>query len=401
MNRRNPRHTICCLLAALVMLLSLSGCVIRPVPVQISPVEPTSTAASEPEQESTAPTEAPSNPNASDPDRGPMPENALSWQEAFWDRKLPAAGYILPDEAAFYFKDDDGNGSVLVMRCEELLERVAAMGSLPRTRFFEDMLDERFTVLFACFDLATELGSGMFCFPTHELRSGDVTKIKNYISYSFSSANGSPQYNVSKDFRDEAGAEFRYMTVQLTHFELKDYRKYVEAIAEARRIVGELPPELSELEKAKRLYAYVSSTVSYDSNNYYEETDWSTLYDALIRRSTVCTGYAEAIYCLFNLAGIDCLYLCGSVVQSDHSTEFHAWNEAKINGKWYIFDATWDSSLQREGLAGEGFAFFGLSDSMSDYYAVRKPWSFMASVAPACNGILDPDNLLILEYENP
>ena len=122
----------------------------------------------------------------------------------------------------------------------------------------------------------------------------------------------------------------------------------------------------------------------------HEETDWSTLYDALILRYTVCTGYAEAIYCLFNLAGIDCLYLCGSVVE-DHVAEFHAWNEARINGKWYIFDATWDSSVLSAGVSRDRLIFFGLSDEVSDRYAVRKPWEFMASVRPACEELLDPD----------
>ena len=190
------------------------------------------------------------------------------------------------------------------------------------------------------------------------------------------------------------------MTVQLTEFSAEDVQKYTDALQEARRVLQEMPAGLDELKTAKYLYRYVASTVYYNYDNYYEETDYSMLYDAMILHSTVCTGYSEAIYCLFNLAGIDCLYLSGSVVENNVA-EFHAWNEAKVNGKWYIFDSTWDSSLMHYDTPFDQLVFFGLSDAVSDHYAIRKPWPFMASVAPACSDVLDPDNLLVLYAEEP
>ena len=403
------QRTICLLLGLLLLTGSLAGCTPSPAPAQTDAAA--STAASH-EDSAPASTDAAATPSEETPDteptgaepdgtdRGPMPENAVSWREVFWDKGLPANGYLGPNEVAFYLTDEQGENSVLLMTCGELLDRVAAMGALPRTHFFEDMLDDRFTVLFACFDLAIELGCRKFCFPTRDLRGGDIAAVKHHISYTFSVINGDPQYSATKDYRDGEGREFHYMTVQLTHFNAEDVQKYVEAITEAKRIVNGIPAGLDEAETAEYLYRYVASTVEYNYDNYYEETDWSTLYDALILRSTVCTGYAEALYCLFNLAGIDCLYLSGSVSQ-DHVVDFHAWNEAKINGVWYIFDATWDSNLLQMGLLGEKLAFFGLSDAASDAFAVRKPWPFMASVAPVCSELLDPDNPLESRTEEP
>ena len=376
------------LLPCLLLCACLSGCIADP-----GPTSPGPGAATQGIEASAVPSTAAA--PSGDP-RGPMPGNGVRWREVFWDRQLPEDGYLGPDEVAFYLADEAGGHSVLVMRCEELLERVAALGALPRTRFFEAMLDERYTLLFACFDLAIELGSEMFCFPTRDLRGGDVAEVKFYISYSFSVVNGNPQYSATKDYPDDEGTPFHYMTVQFTDFDAGDVQKYVDALTEARRILAEMPEGLEEAERAEYLYRYVVSTVEYNFDNYYEETDWSTLYDALILRSTVCTGYAEAIYCLFNLAGIECLYLSGSVVR-DHVTDFHAWNEAKINGKWYIFDATWDANLLQNDYPLDGkLVFFGLSDAVSDRYKERKPWPFMASVAPACGEILDPEVLLII-----
>lgn len=398
------RRMICLGLCLLLLLSCLTGCatLVFPAPSGAAAPEASPTAESAPASpvDSTeAETAEATVPSSEAPAvRGPMPQGGVRWQEVFWDRSLPKDGYLGPDEVAFYLTDEQGAHSVLVMTCDELQERVAALGNLPRTHYFEDLLDERYSILFACYDLAIELGCGMFCFPTRDLRAGDIGDVQFHISYTFSTVSGCPQYTATKDYRDENGQELHYMTAQLTRYDAEDNRKYQEALREARRVLAEMPAGLDELQTAKYLYDYVASTVYYNDNNYYEETDFSMLYDALILHSTVCTGYSEALYCLFNLAGIDCLYLTGSV-SVDHVADFHAWNEAKINGKWYIFDATWDSSCMHNDPPVDLLLFFGLSDAISDRLAERKPWPFMVSVAPACNDILDPNNPIVLYTE--
>jgi transglutaminase-like putative cysteine protease len=349
------------------------------VPVSTGTVAvPTEPAAPEAE-----PSEAPTVP------AGPMPENAVSWQSIFWDSSLPAGGWIGEGQAAFYVVEPDGTGSVLAMDCDELLDRVAAMEPLPRTHYYEELLDESYKILFAAFDLALELGSRKFCFSTESLRSSDVTKNLNYISYTFPLANGMPSYTCSKEYRGADGGTFHYMTVSLVKYDQADMEKYLEAMQKARSVLAEMPGELDELGKAKYLYRYVATNVSYDYDDYYDQEDWNCLYDALIKGSAVCTGYAEALYTLYNLAGIDCLYVTGYV---DHRIVFggHAWNLAKVNGDWYLFDATWDTI---EGFGRYTPLLFGVSDKAAAYYAARDLSSFSASVAPACDKILDPEYL--------
>ncbi len=68
----------------------------------------------------------------------------------------------------------------------------------------------------------------------------------------------------------------------------------------------------------------------------------------LQERKTVCTGYAYLIKALSFWAGLECVIVdgygrsVGSNVGGD-GTPNHSWNAVRINGKWYVCDATWSS----------------------------------------------------------
>ena len=66
----------------------------------------------------------------------------------------------------------------------------------------------------------------------------------------------------------------------------------------------------------------------------------------------VCAGYAFALQYLLMRAGIQSYYVVGI------AGENHAWNLAKIDGKWYYVDATWDDPLNN-----------GSDDPYSPYYS--------------------------------
>lgn len=91
----------------------------------------------------------------------------------------------------------------------------------------------------------------------------------------------------------------------------------------------------TDYEKIKAIYSYVCSNVSYD---YGDDDGRFSAYNALVRRSAVCQGYASLIYRLMREAGIECRIITGS-----GSGVAHSWNIVKIGTKFYNIDATWDA----------------------------------------------------------
>lgn len=390
---RLPR-CLCPFLIASLLVCCLGGCTQTLPPAQVVSSAPET--AQDTAQDTVHSTDLPVELTTEAPTEGicdPMPQNSVRWQEAFHDKQLPEDGYIGPDEVGFYLTEADGSHSVLIMSCAELLERVAALGKLPRTHYFQDLLDDRYSILFACYDLAIEIGCGKFCFPSTDLQGKDISDARMHIIFTFSVINSCPLYTTTQDYVDDAGNTLRYITIEHTLYKVEDREKHAAAMDEARKILEAMPEGLNERETAEYLYRYVASTVSYNYNNYYE-TDWNTLYDALILHYTVCSGFSEAIYCLFNLAGIDCLYVTGTVYNKDNMG-LHAWNLAKLDGSWYVFDATWDSILLQAGDFGDVLFFFGISDAVVNQYGERFIHRFLAPVVPACDHLLDPNTPIL------
>jgi transglutaminase/protease-like cytokinesis protein 3 len=70
----------------------------------------------------------------------------------------------------------------------------------------------------------------------------------------------------------------------------------------------------------------------------------------------VCDGYATAFKILCNAAGIECV-----IPRGFSKTGGHAWNQAKIDGKWYNFDVCWGDTMYSNRIS---YDFFGKSDNV-------------------------------------
>ena len=108
------------------------------------------------------------------------------------------------------------------------------------------------------------------------------------------------------------------------------------------------PKGMSDYEKIKKVYDFVTATVDYDYENvnnksYYPQ--W-TAYNALILKRAVCQGYGVLIYRLLLELGIDCRCI---------TSENHLWNIVKIGNLYYNLDATWEEDAGKEGLKYEYF----------------------------------------------
>lgn len=109
-----------------------------------------------------------------------------------------------------------------------------------------------------------------------------------------------------------------------------DYSQYVQVENRAKEFAASLSVNLSDEEKLSIIYQYVIDTMEFDDS---VRPYTAFGYAGLFNGKGVCGDYAEMFCILDNHAGLEC-YVCVS--------ETHAWNIAKIDGKYYHFDALWD-----------------------------------------------------------
>lgn len=98
--------------------------------------------------------------------------------------------------------------------------------------------------------------------------------------------------------------------------------------------------------RVKALHDYVTSRVAYDAEAYVAgEYPPQDARHVLLTRKAVCAGYAKLMAALGEATGDQILYIPGDarVGAAGLSGEGHAWNAVKLEGAWYLIDATWDA----------------------------------------------------------
>ncbi|CBW54081.1 Conserved hypothetical protein, predicted lipoprotein [Mycoplasma mycoides subsp. capri LC str. 95010] len=101
---------------------------------------------------------------------------------------------------------------------------------------------------------------------------------------------------------------------------------------------NELPP----LEGLIKAYEWITKEVKYD----YNLTDGPMLknqnaHSALVKKYTVCTGYAKGLKLILDELDIPCRFMEGESSRETRSTK-HAWNLVQLDNEWYHIDATSD-----------------------------------------------------------
>lgn len=111
----------------------------------------------------------------------------------------------------------------------------------------------------------------------------------------------------------------------------------------AREIFAQyVTPDMSDYDKERALYAWLTENVRYDRSHYEPQGAPRTSYEPygpLIKGKGVCLGYATAFQLLMDMADIECITVVGAAF---YSREDHAWNMVRLNGNWYCADPTWD-----------------------------------------------------------
>ncbi|MCM1321968.1 MAG: hypothetical protein NC041_08435 [Bacteroides sp.] len=105
----------------------------------------------------------------------------------------------------------------------------------------------------------------------------------------------------------------------------------------------------SDFAKVKIFHDWICDNIAYDAQMYFSGRVSSQDYASVIKkRKAVCAGYASCINAMCSLAGIESKTISGFSKGAGFSGKTgtqpdHDWNAVKINGRWYLLDATWDA----------------------------------------------------------
>lgn len=126
------------------------------------------------------------------------------------------------------------------------------------------------------------------------------------------------------------------------------FKKRTEANAE--QLVKKLIKGKSgDQEKFDAIFSWVTTNISYDYNEFYLPTAPvpGSIQRILKTRRTICLGYANLMDTLCMLAGIKNVTVYGYArdeffdVNDTIYMHNHAWSAVKLDGLWYVYDATW------------------------------------------------------------
>lgn len=123
-----------------------------------------------------------------------------------------------------------------------------------------------------------------------------------------------------------------------------DYRG--SSVEELAKILT--PLASTESEKARLVYAWITQHIAYDVEALKRDRrtlDLST-EGVLSTRMTICSGYANLYQSLAKAMGLKSVIIEGygkgpSYLVGQDNEINHAWNGVKIDGTWYLLDATW------------------------------------------------------------
>ncbi len=130
--------------------------------------------------------------------------------------------------------------------------------------------------------------------------------------------------------------------------------------------------DMTDFEVVEKVYENIIDLVDYDSIALLESKkqpktnkpdDIRNIYGVFVKRKAVCAGYAMAMQYILNKLGIECLY-----VKGDTPRGYHAWNILKLEGEYYLMDATWGDSSdtdKKQSQEGVGYNYFCVNDEIA------------------------------------
>ena len=99
-------------------------------------------------------------------------------------------------------------------------------------------------------------------------------------------------------------------------------------------------------QRIKALHDWIADRIAYDAvalaDNAIPRQEARSVFDA---RKGVCAGYANLLRAMAQVTGDEVVVVVGDARRDvdEVGGGGHAWNAAKIDGKWFLIDATWDA----------------------------------------------------------
>lgn len=130
------------------------------------------------------------------------------------------------------------------------------------------------------------------------------------------------------------------------NYSLEDY---IKLRTKVDTIIENIDIGLPEINKFLEIYQKLGENIIYSwdetTGEASKKDEAHNLIGPLLEGECVCEGYALAAKQVLKCVGIDCKCVEGKIDEDFR----HAWNQVKINGKWYNFDLTWDAEAIAEG----------------------------------------------------
>ena len=176
---------------------------------------------------------------------------------------------------------------------------------------------------------------------------------------------------------------YEFNTVLNDQYYVEDYFLHNTPIPDeefaAKKIAEKCEKILDELSldsdtnyrKEKKIHDYLVNHISYDNE---KGKDCTSIYSALIKKKSVCEGYAKSMKLLCDISGVPC-----EIIHGYGDKDLHMWNLVKLNNHWYHVDCTWDDQKSRGD--NDIYPYFNVSDE----YNLGHTWGREAY--PVCDSM--------------
>lgn len=106
------------------------------------------------------------------------------------------------------------------------------------------------------------------------------------------------------------------------------------------RYIAQHEPDATQ--RLKAVHDYVADRIAYDVPAYKTRNFPPQDAQTVLRTGTgVCAGYAQLVKAIGDAAGLEVVVVVGKT--RAYGSLGHAWNAAKVDGRWMLLDATWDA----------------------------------------------------------
>ncbi len=192
--------------------------------------------------------------------------------------------------------------------------------------------------------------------PADEVTTYPVNVIENAFQYELSLRFGAGTYTIwVGDSSEHFDGNIRFEVTNTLNADLR-YAAPSAYVDSKNEIVTQLSsslvkPEMTDNEKLAAIYQWVTQNIAYDYNAYKEQANILKPASVIIQeKKGMCRDYSFTVAALARASGLEAKIVYGQARNGENGrTEYHAWNEVKLNGNWIFLDSTWDAGYVKSG----------------------------------------------------